>query len=178
MPTFASPVADEIAEIGRQDWQRYLETYRPLEQKAIDSLDDSTVEVSMDSAVTDAVRSREALERMRGRYGTSVSADQAAGEARRNSLSGALGVMTAGNNAILADRDNRNQTLASLVNYGQGMNELAMNTYNSAASMESARNAQNYANYAAYEQAKAQRRSSLLSGALSLGTTAAMIYAA
>lgn len=177
MAQFASPIADEIAEIGRQDFQRYLETYKPIEQKTIATLDDSTVEASMDAAVADAMRSRSALERMRGRYGTRVSAEQQAGENRRNSLSGALGVMTAGNNALLADRDNRNQTLASLVNYGQGMNDLAMNTFNSAAGMESARNAQNAANYAAYQQAKAQHRSGLISSAVSLGTTAAMIMA-
>lgn len=171
-----TPLADEIARISRDEFARYLEQFRPLEQKTIASLDESTVGKSIDAAASDAVRARASLERMRERYGANVTPFQAAAEARQNSLSGALGELSAANNAVLADRDNRQQTLAGLLNVGQQIRQQAMGNMGSAAGMEGARASANQANKSAYEQQKAANKSSMIQSAASLAATALLAF--
>lgn len=167
-----TPLADELATISREEFDRYLEEFRPLEEQTIASLDESTVGTSMEAAGADAVRARAALGRMRERYGANVTPTQAAAEARQNALSGTLGTLTAGNTAILADRDNQRQTLAGLVNIGQGIRQNALNGYGSASGMESARVSADNANQSAYKQQKASGTASTIQSAVSLGSMA------
>jgi hypothetical protein len=167
-----TPLADELARISRDEFDRYLQSFRPTEQKTIESLNDSTVGKSMDAALGDAVRSRASLERMRERYGVDVTPSQAAGEARQNALSGALGTLTAGNTAAQFDQDNRRQTLAGLLNVGQGLRQQALGSFGSASQMEGARASANSANRNAYTQMKAQQKAQMYQGAASLGAMA------
>ena len=168
-----TPLADTLATISREEFDRYLQDFRPLEQKTIDSLGASTVGASMDAAQKDAVQSRASLERMRSRYGVDVTPAQAAAEARQNALSGTLGLATAGNTAAQFDKDNRRQTLAGLLNVGQGIRQQALGNFGSAASMEGQRVAANNQNAAAYAQQKSQSRAATYGAVASLGTTAA-----
>lgn len=169
-----TPLADELGRISRDEFNRYLQDFRPVEQDVIESLNNSTVGKSMDAAQGDAIRARESLARMRERYGTTVTDAQAVGESRQNSLSGALGMLSAGNNAYLADRDNREQTLAGLMNTGQIIRQQALGNWTSAAGTETQRANTNAANASAYKQQKtAAHNSNIQAGAATAATIAA-----
>lgn len=169
-----TPLADELGRISRDEFERYLNEFRPVEQQVIGSLGESTVGASMDAAQADAVRSRASLERMRERYGTTVTPAAAAGEARQQNLGLTLNTVTAGNLAADADRDNKRQTLAGLMNAGQSLRQNALNGFGSAAQMEGARASANSANKAAYTQQKSQQRTQMIASAASLG--AALLF--
>lgn len=171
-----TPLADELATISKEEFDRYIEQFRPLETKTIASLNESTVDSSMASAGADATRARASLGRMRERYGTGVTPDQAAGEARQNALSGALGTATAGNSAIVTDRDNRTQTLAGLMNVGGAIRQQALGNFSSASSAEGSRVSADTANKNSNEQAKAATKNSNIQGAAALAATAAIIF--
>lgn len=171
-----TPLADQLARISRDEFDRYIKDFRPLENKAVASLDESSVGAAMDDSQTDAVRARGSLERMRSRYGVGTDASQVAGEARQNALSGALGTVTAGNQAQLADRDNTKNTLAGLLNQGQSLRQQAVGGFGSAAQMEASRSSANMANENAYTQQKAQAKSQNYQSAAALAGTAAMIF--
>lgn len=170
-----TPLADELARISREEFDRYIREFRPTEQDTIASLNEASVGRSMDDAQADAVRSRAALQRMRERYGVGMTAAQTAGEARQSSLSGALGVLTAGNQAADFDLDNKRQTLAGLLNIGQGIRQQAMGGFSSAAEMENSRNTANAAAKTANAQQKAANRQAALGAAASIGMMAMMM---
>lgn len=174
-----TPLADQLATISKDEFARYIEQFRPLETKTIASLGESTVDSSMASAESDATRARASLGRMRERYGSSVSPDQAAGEARQNALSGALGTATAGNTAVVADRDNRTQTLAGLMNVGGAIRQQALGNFSSASSAEGSRVSADTANKNSNEQAKAATKNSNIQAGASvaaMAATAAIIF--
>jgi len=171
-----TPLADELARISRDEFDRYLEMYRPLEDKTIDSLNESTVASSMERAGGEQVRARQALERMRGRYGTEVNPTMMAAEARQNNLSGALNTMTAGNTAKLRDLDNQRQTLAGLLNVGQTVRQESMGNYSAASGLEGARNQANQANKAAYKQQQAANRNATIQAGATLAMAAMMAF--
>lgn len=164
-----------MAKISREEFDRYLTEFRPLEQKTVASLNDSTVGASMDASLKDTVQARASLERMRSRYGVDVSPDQAVGEARQNALSGALGSLSAGNTAAQFDKDNKRQTLAGLLNVGQGIRQQALGGFSAASGMEGQRNSANQQNQAAYAQQKSAQRSQTYGAVASLGMAAAMM---
>lgn len=169
-----TPLADELGRISKDEFDRYLSDFRPVEQDVIDSLGNSTVGKSMDAAQADAVRARESLSRMRERYGTTITDAQATGEGRQNALSGALGTLSAGNTAYLADRDNREQTLAGLMNTGQIIRQQALGNWSSAAGSETQRANTNTANASAYKQQKtAAKNSNIATGVATAATIAA-----
>lgn len=171
-----TPLADELGRISRDEFNRYLQDFRPVEQEVISSLDNATVGKSMDAAQGDAIRARESLARMRERYGTTVTDAQAAGEGRQNALSGALGTLSAGNTAYLADRDNREQTLAGLMNTGQIIRQQALGNWTSAAGSETQRANTNLANVSAYKQQKtAAKNSNIQAGVATAATVAAIM---
>lgn len=171
-----TPLADQLARISRDEFDRYIQDFRPTEQKVINSLDQSTVGQAMDSAQADAVRSRAALDRMRQRYGVEVSPTQAAAESRQRALSGALGVISAGNAAQRADEDNRRQTLAGVLNVGQGIRQQALGNFSSASQLEGSRTAANRANEYARKQQKEAEKQQTIGTVAALATTAAFAF--
>lgn len=170
-----TPLSDEIAKISREEFDRYLAEFRPLEQQTVDSLKESTVGKSMDASKADAVQARASLGRMRERYGVDTTPMQAAGEARQNALSGALGTLSTGNTAAQYDKDNKRQTLAGLLNVGQGIRQQALGGFSSAAGMEGQRNAANQQNQAAYAQQRSASKANTYSAVASMGMMAAAI---
>lgn len=166
-----TPLADELARISRDEFDRYIAQFRPTEQKLIGGLDKSTVQPAMDAAQGDAVRTRASLERMRERYGVDTTPAQAAGEARQNALSGSLATLNAGNTAAQFDTDNRKQTLAGLLNVGQTIRQQALGNYGSATGLEGTRASANASNQAAYKQQQAAGKQQ---NTQAIGTMAAM----
>lgn len=169
-----TPLADEMGKISKEEFDRFLKDFRPTEEKLIASLGQSTVDTSMKAAQSDAIRARQSLSRMRERYGTSLGGAEATGETRQNALSGTLGAVGAGNTATLADRDNREQTLANLMNTGQIVRQQALGNWSSAAGSETARANTNSANQSAYKQQKAAaKQSNIATGVAAAATIAA-----
>lgn len=171
-----TPLADELGRISKEEFDRYLKDFRPTEQATIDSLDESTVGASMENAQATAVRSRAALGRMRERYGVDVTPAQAAGEARQQALGSALNTLSAGNSAVLGDRDRSQQTLAGLLNHGQGIRQQALGTFSSAAQTEGQRAAANASNQSAYKQQKAAQKQQNYQSAAAMAAMAAMYF--
>jgi hypothetical protein len=171
-----TPLADQLASISTEEFNRYIEQFRPLEAKTIASLNESSVGTSMAAAQTDAVASRASLARMRERYGANVTPAQAAGEARRNALSASLSELSAGNNAIVSDRDNRTQTLAGLMNTGGTIRQQALGNFSSASSLEGTRSNADSANKSNYTAQKAATQNSNVQSGAALAATAAMIF--
>ena len=169
-------LADTVARISKEEFERYIKDFRPTEEATIASLNDSTVGQAMDDSKADAVRARASLGRMRERYGADTTPDQVAAESRKASLSGVLNTVGAGNAAALGDRDRNQQTLAGLLNHGQGLRQQALGNFGSASAMEGARASANSANSAAYQQQKSANKAQTYQSAASLATTAAMIY--
>lgn len=169
-----TPLADELASISKEQFDRYVEQFRPLEEKTIASLNQNTEGSSMAAAQTDAETARASLQRMRERYGTTVTAAQTAGEARDNALSGSLSSLSAGNNAIVTDRDNKLQTLTGLMNVGNTIRSQALGTFSSASSLESARTSADAANKSTYTAQKAAATNSNIQAGASLAAMAAM----
>lgn len=171
-----TPLADQLATISKEEFERYVSQFRPLEEKTIASLDESSVGSSMAAAQTDAATARASLERMRERYGTTTTPAQAAGEARQNALSGSLAELSAGNNAVISDRDNKTQTLSGLMQVGGAIRQQAMGNYSSASGLESARTSADAANKSMYTQQKAAAQSSNVQTGASLAAMAAMAF--
>lgn len=168
-----TPLADQLARISRDEFDRYVKDFRPLEQTTIDSLDESTVGTAMDTAQKDAVASRASLARMRERYGADVTPMQAAAEKRQEALGGTLNTLTAGNTAYLGDRDRQKQTLAGVMNVGQQLRQQALGNFGSASQLEGARTSADAANKSAYKQQKSAQKSQMYGAAASLGMMAA-----
>lgn len=171
-----TPLADEISRISREEFDRYIQDFRPTEQATIASLKDSTVATAMDDSQADATRARASLGRMRERYGTDTTPTQAAAEARQASLGGTLSTLGVGNVVALGDRDRTQQTLTGLLNHGQGLRQQAMGNFGSASSLEAARSSANSSNRAAYTQQKAADKAQTYQSAAALAATAAMVF--
>ena len=167
-----TPLADELGRISRDEFARYLQEFRPVEQQTINSLGEASVGKAMDASQGDAIRSRASLERMRERYGTALIPSAAQGETRRSNLAGVTGALTVGNMAGDFDRDNKRQTLAGLMNVGQQVRQQALGGFGSAAGMEGTRASTNSANRAAYTAQKSQQQSQMTSSAASLAAMA------
>lgn len=170
-----TPLADEMGKISKEEFDRFLKDFRPTEEKLVASLGQSSVDTSMQSAQSDAIRARQSLSRMRERYGASLGGAEATGETRQNALSGALGAVGAGNTAVLADRDNREQTLANLMNTGQVVRQQALGNWSSAAGSETARANTNSANQSAYKQQKAAAKQSNIATGVATAATIAVV---
>lgn len=170
-----TPLADQLARISRDEFDRYIRDFRPTEEKTIASMNESTVGKAMDESQKNSVKARASLSRMRERYGTDVTPMQAAGEARAEALSGSLNTLSAGNTAFLADRDRKQQTMAGVMNVGQQLRQQALGNYTSAASTEAARTSADAANKSAYKQQQAAGKAQMYGTVASLGMMAAMV---
>ena len=169
-----TPLADELARISREEFERYLTEFRPYEDQARASLGKSTVGQAMDTAQGDAVRARASLGRMRERYGVNVNPAQVQAESRQEALSGSLGQLTAANNATVQDRDNRLQTMAGIVENGNTLRQQALGNFSGASALEGSRVTADRQAKAQYKSQKSAERASMYQTAGSLAATAAM----
>ncbi|MFV1943486.1 hypothetical protein VPH49_21980 [Pseudomonas luteola] len=171
-----TPLADQLATISRDEFTRYLNTYSGTQTDLINSLDDSTVDTSVSKAQTDAVRSRDTLSRMRERYGSAQTTAAQASENRTNNLSGALGQMTAGNNAIVADQDNKVQSLQSLLGVGNTVRQQSLGNFQSASGAEASRVSTNKSISAQNKASSEANKQQAISSAAAIAMTAALIF--
>ena len=100
--TLNTDVTDEQAEemagrVSREQFERYMRMFVPQEQKLIGSLDETQAQDAASTAQADAMRSRAALERMRQRYGTSLTGQQRQAETSQSQRATTLGALSAVN---------------------------------------------------------------------------------
>lgn len=166
LPEVADP-EKAYAEMTRSDYDNYIRDYRGFEERLIASTDDTTL---IDEAREDAVKqteiARQVQQRNIERYGgAGLSEVQRQEQQRALQRQGQLSLTGGLNNAVIAQREINQRTLADLINIGQGVNRSALQGLGQA-SANAAQKA------AAYKNAKAQHSNNMVS----LGTTAALAF--
>lgn len=144
--------AEEAAgRVSREQFERYMEMFAPQERKIISSLGETRAQDAASSAQADATRSREALERMRQRYGTSLTGQQRQAENNQNQRALALSSLSATNTGRQMDEDRRFNLQGTMLNIGNNLSSSAMGGLTDSSNNANARKQ-------AHEQAKAQHR--------------------
>lgn len=164
---------NEAARVSREQFERYMEDFAPQENALAGSLGDKTAEQAAEDAKKQSVRSREALERMRQRYGTSMTGQQQQAESRSNQRQATLGQLSAKNTGRQLDEQRNFNLKGSMLNIGNNISSSAMGGLTESAQNASARKTQ-------YEQAKdqhsAQQKQQTASTIGTMATIAAMIW--
>lgn len=167
----ASGSATTIADVTRQEWQRFLEFYRPLEEEVLAKATqtDFTTEgnIASETAANSIKASQGTLARRLRSQGVELSADERAALNRRVGTTLTRSRARAENTTRRNLSDERTNILADIVGIGRGVAQSARGGLNTAADMEAQRNQ-------AYAIDKAQYQGQLLSG---LGTAASLAIA-
>ncbi|WP_075881450.1 hypothetical protein [Vreelandella massiliensis] len=140
---------DMAARISREQFERYMESFAPQEEALADTLDNTNAQDAASTATADAQRSRAALERMRQRYGTSLTGGQQQAESRQSQRSTTLGALSALNTGREMDEDRNFNIKGTMLNIGNNLSSSAMGGLTESAQNSSARQR-------SYQQAKAQ----------------------
>lgn len=164
---------NEAARVSREQFERYMEDFAPQENALANSLGDRTAERAAKDAKKQSVRSREALDRMRQRYGTSMTGQQQQTESRTNQRQSTLGQLSAKNTGRQLDEQRNYNLKGTMLNIGNNISSSAMGGLTESAQNASARKTQ-------YEQAKdqhsAQQKQQTASTIGTMATIAAMIW--
>ena len=125
------------AAMTRDQWQNFLEVYRPVEQELMDSAMQTDFSAEGDAAGRDAqvsaTASKGMLARNLSRLGTSMTAEQAAAVRRRQQQTGSKSIAQAENVTRKTMSDSRSQLLQGLVGIGRGVATGSMGGINAAA---------------------------------------------
>lgn len=159
----------KMAQITREQWQHFLDTYRPVETEVLESAMSTDFSQQGDEAGQLVSQSLSAaagtLSRNLRRTGTAVSADDRKALARRAELAKTRGVARAENTTRRTLSDSRTNILAQLVGVGRGVSQTASMGMNAAAGMQAQREALGIQHRA---QAKNQNMSMAASAAMLL----------
>lgn len=136
------------AQVTREQFERYMNEFVPQENKLIGSLGNRDA-FSEGGAQADAGRSRAALERMRSRYGTSLSSGQQSAENRQTNNATTLAGISGTNTGREIDQDRDFNLRSTLLNIGNNLSSSATSGLTDVAINEQGR--QN-----AFDRAKAQ----------------------
>lgn len=137
------------AQVTREQFERYMNEFAPVEKQTIASLGQGGALVAADNSTNNAKRSRAALERMRSRYGTSLTAGQRGAEDSQFQRATTLSHLGAKNTGRQMDEDRDFNLRGQMLNLGNNINSNAMSGLTDASI-----NAQGRQN--AHDQAKAQ----------------------
>jgi len=160
------------AQVTREQFERYMNEFVPRENQLISSLGNRDA-FSEGGAQADAGRSRAALERMRSRYGTSLSSGQQSAENRQTNNATTLADISGTNAGRQIDQDRDYNLRSSLLNIGNNLSSSATSGLTDAAINEQNRqNAFNRAEAAADAQ-DAQNTASTIGTVATIG---AMIF--
>jgi len=159
------------ADITRQDYENYLRDFRGFEERLIAAREDTSL---IDRAREDAIKqtqiARGVQQRNIERYGgAGLSAMQRQEQERALQRGGQLNLAGGLNTALIQQREINQQTLADLINIGQGVNRSSLQGLGDASSMAANRQA-------AYKNAKAQHTSQMMGMGAQLGTAALLFF--
>ena len=167
--------AEEMAgRVSREQFERYMRMFVPQEQKLIGSLDETQAQDAASTAQADAMRSRAALERMRQRYGTSLTGQQRQAETSQSQRATTLGALSATNTGRQMDEDRKFNLQGTMLNIGNNLSSSAMGGLTTSSNNANARE-QSYQQ--AQSQYKAQQQQQMASTVSSLGMAGAMLFA-
>lgn len=147
-------VTDEQAQemagrVSREQFERYMEMFAPQEQKMIDSLGENRAQDAGATAQADAARSRAALDRMRQRYGTSLTGQQQQAENSQSQRATTLGALSATNTGRQMDQDRKFNMQGTMLNIGNSLSSSSMSGLTDSSNNANARQQ-------AHDQAKSQ----------------------
>jgi hypothetical protein len=164
LPEVSDPEATNSA-LLRQDYNDYVQDFRPFEEQLLASVDDTSLvdrvpeDVRKQQKIAEGIQSRNL-----SRYGgAGLSIAQKQEQNRALQRQGAIGLAGGLNTARIAQDERNKKTLSDLINIGQGLNRSAMAGLGNAANLQANRQA-------AYKGAKAQHHNAMVG----LGTTAVM----
>lgn len=167
--------AEEMAgRVSREQFERYMNVFAPQEQALISTLGNTSAQDAASTSQADAQRSRASLERMRERYGTSLTGQQRAAENSANNRATTLGSLSAINTGRQLDEDRKFNLQGTMLNIGNGLSSSAMSGLTQSSNNANARQQ-------SYDQAKAQhsaqqsqQRASTVSSIATIGAMAMM----
>jgi len=135
---------DKLAIITRDQWQNFLDFYRPIEDEVLKSAMQTDFTSEGDKAGATAASgvnaSRGSLARTLSRAGTSLNAEEKSAVNRRHSVALTRSVAQAENTTRRGMSDSRTNLLAGMVGVGRGVSASATSGLNTAAGLETARN--------------------------------------
>ena len=172
-------VTDEQAEqmgarVSREQFERYMNVFAPQEQALIGTLGQDSAQNAAGGAQANAERSRAALERMRQRYGTSLTGQQRQAETRQNQRATTLGSLSAVNTGRQLDEDRRFNLQGTMLNIGNNLSSGAMGGLTQAANNASARQQAYDQAQAQYKAQRSQQKASTVGSIVTLGAMAAL----
>lgn len=161
-----------FANITRQDYESYLQDFSGFEKQLIEARNDtSLVDRAPEDAAKQAEIARGVQERNISRYGgAGLSIAQRQEQQRALQRQGQIGLASGLNTARIAQKDINQNTLADLINIGQGVNRSSIEGLGTASA-----NAASKA--AAYKNAKAQHTSNMVGMGSSLASAAILAFA-
>ena len=159
------------ANITRQDFENYLRDFRPFEERLIAAKDDtSLIEKAREDVAKQNRIAQQIQQRNLERYGgAGLSMAQRQEQQRALQRTGQLSLAGGLNNALIQQREINQQTLADLINIGQGVNRSSLQGLGDASAMAANRQA-------AYKNAKAQHSAQMMSMGAGLGSLALMAF--
>lgn len=160
--------------VALEQFERYMTDFAPQEKRLLSSLDNTTAEAAAKSSKKDAERARSALDRMRSRYGTSMTSHQKQAESNQHQRTTTLGGLSATNSARQMDEDRRFNLQGTMLNIGNNLSSTAMSGLTDASTNASARQQQAAANRAQHDAARHQQRAGMIQAGASLAALAFM----
>ena len=159
----------DAAGVTRDQWQHFLDFYRPIEDKTLADAMQTDFTAEGDKAGATAAAgvnaSRGSLARHLSRSGVALSAEERTAVGRRSDLALAKGVGRAENTTRRGLSDSRTQLLQQIVGIGRGVSNTATSGMQSVADMAAQRKAQHTAQRASTQAANT-------SGAMGLASLA------
>jgi len=156
----ARDVDSKAAAVTRDQWQHFLDFYRPMEEKVLESAMQTDFTTEGDEAGRTAASSVNAskgsLARSLSRSGVSLTAEERTAVQRRQQNTLTRSVARAENTTRRGLKDSRANLLAGIVGVGRGVSTTAMSGMQSVADMAAQRQASNDALKQAQQSSNAQ----------------------
>lgn len=160
-----------FAEISRNEYLDYVKNYRGFEEELISARNDTSL---IDDARVNATNAQGLMQgvaqRNASRYGVNLTPAQLQEQGRGLDRANSLGYAQSVNDARVSQKRINQETIADLINIGQGVNRSSLGQLQGAASSATQRKN-------AYDAARAQNKASTMSTIGSLGAAAIFAFA-
>jgi hypothetical protein len=171
--SFTGTPDERLAAITRDQWQNFLDFYRPIEDEVLRSAMQTDFTAEGDkagaTAASAANASKGSLARTLSRAGTSLSAEESAAVNRRHASSLTRSVAQAENTTRRGMSDSRTNLLAGMVGVGRGVSDSATSGLTTSANLSTARQAQ-------LDRQSAQAHNTNVSGGATLAAAIIAMY--
>ena len=167
--------AEEMgAQVTREQFERYMTDFAPVEKKLAGSLGEADPQAAGQQATQDAGRARASLDRMRSRYGASLTGGQRQAEDHQAAGATGLSALGAMNTTRQHGEDRDFNLRGGLINIGNNVNASAVGGLTQSAANASARGDAHNSAMANYSAQRSQQKAQTVSTVASLGAMAFM----